>query len=182
MAIAQFLDNCAPRTRLDGYPMYVILKDVLRRLLRGQIVGASQAEADLRAQVASLQASLGAAAASHMMVKQQSEQLRNRLKTIESQLGTLASQEASLKDKLWATTNELAQAGAELDTSQAEMDGKVLGVISQESQVYVFYFPNKRHCFKPLFECTTSNTYWQLLQLHTSQVHCLPIQYTHTQD
>ena len=26
--------------------------------------------------------------------------------------------------------------------TEAEMDGKVLGVISQESQVYVFYFPN----------------------------------------
>ncbi len=41
-------------------------------------------------------------------------------------------------------------------------------------------FPKSQHRSMPLVECTTSNIYqyWQLL--HTSQVHCLPIQYTHT--
>ena len=127
MKVAEFLDHCAPRTRLDGYPLYIILKDVLRRLLRGQIEATSQAEAELRAQVASLQSSLGAAAASHMMLKRQSEQLRGRLQTIEQQLGDLASKETGMRERLWASTNELAQASAELAESQTELEGNGKG-------------------------------------------------------
>lgn len=131
MKVANFLDTCAPRTRLDGYPLYVILKDVLRRLLRGQIAATSQAEAELQAQVASLQSSLGAAAASHMMLKRQSEQLRGRLQTIEQQLGDLTSKESGLREKLWASTNELAQASAELAESQTELEGNGEGATAK---------------------------------------------------
>eukprot|EP01043_Picozoa_sp_COSAG02_P037520 COSAG02_NODE_2823_length_7948_cov_14.628105_1_plen_1034_part_10 len=131
MKVAEFLDRCAPRTRLDGYPLYIILKDVLRRLLRGQIEATSQAEAELRAQVASLQSSLGAAAASHMMLQRQFEQLRGRLQTIEQQLGDLASQETGMRERLWASTNELAQASAELAESQTELEGNGEGATAK---------------------------------------------------
>jgi hypothetical protein len=47
-------------------------------------------------------------------------------------------------------------------------------------QVRVGAFPNPADCLMPLFECTTRNIYQYWQQLHTSQVHCLPIQATCT--
>ena len=120
--IARFLDRCRPRTRLDGYPLYVILKDILRRMLDDKISSATRAEARLRAEVASLQASLEAAAEARAALASQSQELRDKLRKITTQLHMLGAKEAHLKEQLHAHSSELELAAtAHLESTSKQL-------------------------------------------------------------
>ena len=107
--ISLFLDRCRPRTRLDGYPLYIILKDMLRRMLSGKI----KESQCLEDEVASLRSHLATAAAERLVSERKAAKLRTQLRKVETQLHVLAAKEHSLQEELKANAAELAAAARE---------------------------------------------------------------------
>jgi hypothetical protein len=127
--VGRWLDESKPRTRLDAYPMFVLIQEVLKSLLKSRFVAAAAERADLRRQITDTESQMA----------QQQKQSDGRQASLQVELDSLTTQEAGLEAAIQTlkdeSASELAHLIGELDNAKKASRQLERDRVSLEKQI-----------------------------------------------
>ena len=135
--LSQFLNEAEPRTRIDAYPMYVLLRDLLRRQLNGTLRlrhgEAERAQAQNEALAEELEAMRRRAEAAERQ-QEESRRLADELAALKEQAERRSAEAEELLRELTSSKFKLAAARAK-DSGPAQPEPEpTAGAVGQKGQ------------------------------------------------
>jgi hypothetical protein len=113
--IAKWMDASKPRTRLDAYPMLVLLREILRRLLKSEFDASDALIADLRARLKELEELMEADREAH----------KARMAELAAQRDGLLDDATQLEGQISKVKNETAEMKAHLSVQLSGVKEKL---------------------------------------------------------
>ncbi len=117
-AVAKWMDASKPRTKLDAYPMLLLLREILRRLLKSDFDASDALIAQLRARLAELEELMEADRKAH----------EARMSELVAQRDGLLGEAADLEGQISTVRKETSETKAHLSTQLSQVKEKLRNV------------------------------------------------------